>query len=105
MTNVSYYTLTTDDFSILQNLYRVRSIGRNKRCHAAANDRRLAVKRETALPAQYEENLLMRMRVLLRSFTSLVSQQSDFDLRTSDQTAVGRGMLGVTNSSRISSSW
>jgi hypothetical protein len=34
------------------------------------------------------------MRMFLRSFTSLVSEQSDFDLRTSDQTAVGRRMLG-----------
>jgi hypothetical protein len=94
MTNATYHTLTTDDFSIFQDFQRVRSIGRNKRCHAAANDCRLAVKRETALPAQYEENLLLRMRMFLRSFTSLVSEQSDFDLRTSDQTAVGRRMLG-----------
>jgi hypothetical protein len=36
----------------------------------------------------------MRMGMWLRSFTSLVSQQSDFDLRTGDQTAIGRGMLG-----------
>lgn len=35
----------------------------------------------------------MRMGMLLRSFTSFVSEQSDFDLRASDQTAVGRGML------------
>ena len=93
MTNATYHTLTTDDFSIFQDFQRVRSIGRNKRCHAAANDRRLAVKRETALSAQNEENLLMRMGMLLRSFTSFVSEQSDFDLRASDQTAVGRGML------------
>ena len=37
------------------------------------NNRRLAVKRETALSAQNEENLLMRMGMLLRSFTSFVS--------------------------------
>ena len=73
MTNATYHTLTTDDFSILQNFQRVRSIGRNKRCHAAANNRRLAVKRETALPTQNEENLLVRVGMLLRSFTSLVS--------------------------------
>jgi hypothetical protein len=73
MTNAIYYTLTTDDFSIFQDFQRVRNIRRNKRCHAAANNRRLAVKRETALPAQYEENLLMRMGMLLRSFTNLVS--------------------------------
>jgi len=36
----------------------------------------------------------MRMGMSLRSFTSFVSQQSDFDLRASDQTAVGRRMLG-----------
>jgi hypothetical protein len=36
----------------------------------------------------------MRMSMLLRSFTSLVSQQSDFHLRAGDQTAVGSGMLG-----------
>ena len=73
MTNATYHTLTTDDFSILQNFQRVRSIGRNKRCHAAANNRRLAVKRETALPTQNEENLLVRVGMLLRSFTSFVS--------------------------------
>src|SRR5262245_47584135 len=36
----------------------------------------------------------MRMSMLLRSFTGLVSQQSDFHLRAGDQTAVGSGMLG-----------
>jgi|InoplaM3SPM_1038593.scaffolds.fasta_scaffold17014_2 hypothetical protein len=73
MTNAAYHTLTTDDFSIFQHFQRVRSIGGNKCCHPAANDRRFAVKGETAFSAQNEENLLMRMGVLLRSFTSLVS--------------------------------
>jgi hypothetical protein len=34
------------------------------------------------------------MGMWLRSFTNFVSQQSDFDLRTGDQKAIGRGMLG-----------
>ena len=94
MTNATYHTLTTDDHSIFQDIERVRRIGRNKRGDTAVNNRWLAVKRETTLSAQNEENLLMRMGMLLCSFTSFVSEQSDFDLRPSDQSSVGRGMHG-----------
>ena len=73
MTNATDHTLTTDDLSIFQDFQRVWRIGRNKRGHAAVNNRRLAVKHETALSAQNEENLLMRMSMLLRSFTGLES--------------------------------
>src|SRR6267143_2315303 len=85
--------LDADDLGVLEHRQAVREVGWNVDCLARADVEDLGAEREPGFPLQQEQDLLLRMRMLLRAFAGLVAQDAKLDSLASDQAAKGARML------------
>src|SRR2546427_6415119 len=84
--------LDADDLGVLEHRQAVREVGWNVGRLARAEVEHLGAERNPGFPLQQEQDLLLRMRMLLRALAGLVAQQAELDSLAGDQAAEGARM-------------